>query len=69
MIDLIFTACLIAAPAACEERQLTFAARDLTPMTCLMSGQPHLAEWADAHPGWRIARYKCVSTKNVAFGI
>ena len=58
MIELVFIACLAANPANCEERALTFVD---TPHLhgCLMSAQPQLARWADTHPEWRIARWRC----------
>jgi hypothetical protein len=26
---------------------------------CMTDAPPHFATWADAHPGWRIARWSC----------
>ena len=58
MIELVFTACLVASPAKCEERHLTFA-ENMSPMQCLMGAQPQLAMWAAAHPKWSVSRFKC----------
>ena len=58
MIELVFTACLAAAPAECRESSLTFAG-DVTPMACLMNAQGELARWGEAHPKWRIACWRC----------
>jgi hypothetical protein len=57
MIELLFVACLSAAPTTCEDRSMQFT--DLTTMTCLLGAQPHLARWAGEHPGWRIQRWTC----------
>jgi hypothetical protein len=26
----------------------------------MMGAQPRMAEWTNTHPGWRVARWKCV---------
>jgi len=67
MIELIFTACLVASPEKCEERHLTFA-ETLTPMQCLMGAQPELAKWGEAHPKWRIGRWKCQNVRTASRG-
>ena len=57
MIELVFVACLLSAPERCEEKALLFA--DVTPMACMMGAQPQLAQWAETHPKWSIARWSC----------
>lgn len=58
MIELVFTACLLAAPDRCEERALQYV--DIrSPMACVMGAQPELAKWVEAHPKWRVARWAC----------
>ncbi|MGR3496136.1 hypothetical protein [Citreimonas sp.] len=60
MIELLFVTCMsgaISQGETCQERSLVFT--DVTPMTCLMAAQPHLAEWVVTHPGHRIASWKC----------
>jgi hypothetical protein len=58
MIELVFTACLIAAPEACEERTLSFVAEP-SPVTCLIQAPPTLAEWVHEHPAYTIAAWRC----------
>ncbi len=58
MIELVFIACLAAAPDRCEENTLQFLA-PLSPMACMMGAQPQLAQWSARHPKWRIARWAC----------
>jgi hypothetical protein len=69
MIELIFTACLLTAPADCREFHLTYADETLTPMACLMGSQAQLADWTGSHPAWRIARYKCAAVRHAGIGI
>lgn len=57
MIELVFVACLGAAPADCEQRRMSFV--DLTLITCTLAAQPQLAQWASDHPGWRIRCWTC----------
>lgn len=56
MIELVFVACL-ATSNECQEKSLIYT--DVTPMTCLMAAQPELAKWAESHPNFRIASWKC----------
>lgn len=57
MIELVFVACLAAAPQECSERALLFT--DITPMMCLRHAQPNLARWSNAHPGHDIKSFMC----------
>ena len=57
MIELIFVACLTAAPATCERRAIQYV--DITVASCNMGAQPELAVWVNQHPGWRIQRWAC----------
>lgn len=64
-IELVFTACLIAAPETCRERNVVFA-DNATPMICLTNAQVELAKWSESHPGWRVTRWKCRSVNHAA---
>lgn len=57
MIELIFVACLSAAPTTCERGALQFT--DITVTACTFGAQPELARWAGEHPGWSIRRWSC----------
>ena len=57
MIELVFVACLSAAPMTCERQAMQFI--DMTTTTCTLGAQPTLAQWVGQHPGWRIARWTC----------
>lgn len=58
MIELFFIACLTTAPTACEERSIAYL-DDVGLMECMMQAQPQLAEWTEAHPNLRVARWSC----------
>ena len=57
MIELLFVVCLSTDPTACEERSLLYT--DVSPMACAMGAQPELAKWAEGHPKFRIAKWRC----------
>lgn len=57
MIELLFTACLSHDPDICLQRSLVYV--DVTPMACIAGAQPELAKWSVAHPGYRIADWRC----------
>ncbi len=61
MIELIFIACLSTAPGQCRERSLLYA--DISARVCVMRAQPELARWAEAHPRWRVARWRCAPVR------
>lgn len=58
MIELVFVACLLNDPGRCEEKGLQFVEVP-SPMACMMGAQPQLAMWAEQHPRWRVASWKC----------
>lgn len=63
MIELVFTACLLADMKHCQEKSLQFMEENLTPMRCLMGAQPELAKWAEGHPKWAIMKWSCQKKK------
>ena len=34
-------------------------ADNVTPVSCMMYGQPELAKWTEGHPNWRVRRFTC----------
>ena len=54
MIVLVLTVCGLAGP--CEEVRLPV---DMSPVQCALFAQQPAAAWADAHPGKRVARWRC----------
>ena len=58
MLRLIFTICMIDAPATCEQREmLVYEAMPVA--ACVMRAMPELASWRETHPNWRITRWRC----------
>ena len=63
MIDLIFVACLTAAPAQCRE-EIMLVMPEMTLNTCTMQAQPQLASWVNTHPGYSIVRWRCSRSRD-----
>ena len=53
MMELIIVVCLQAAPDRCEERSIGLYP-EMTALTCVMQGQPHIVAWVAAHPELRV---------------
>jgi hypothetical protein len=58
MIELVFVVCLAAAEDTCAERSLLFVP-EAGLAGCMATAQPQLAQWVEAHPDLRIARWRC----------
>ena len=56
---LVFVACLIARPEACEEKTLSFLSETGSAMACALKAPPTLATWSGEHPGYRISSWHC----------
>jgi hypothetical protein len=69
MIELIFTACLFAAPEDCKDVHLSLDDQSVTATACLMSGQPLIAAWPGQHPNWQVIRYRCSPRREARIGI
>lgn len=57
MIELVIAACL--ATGECKESHLTYDARDVSLMTCMIAGQAEIARWQQQYPAWRVRRWHC----------
>jgi hypothetical protein len=56
MLDLVLTICLFAAPMECRKERMPWEG----PMvSCAINGQFAASEWLNAHPKWRLARWRC----------
>jgi len=58
MMELLVVVCLLTAPDSCEERSIGLFPQ-MTALTCVMQGQPHIAAWSVTHPDLRVARWTC----------
>jgi hypothetical protein len=60
MIELVFIVCLATAPDQCKDIHLTYAEEAITPMQCVMHGQPQIARWISENPPiWTVKRWYC----------
>ncbi|MCA8880165.1 MAG: hypothetical protein KDA73_09450 [Rhodobacteraceae bacterium] len=57
---LIFAACLLSNPETCRVRSIQIF-EPVSEMTCLMQGQPTLAQWTYDHPEWSVKKWQCSS--------
>ena len=62
MFEIVFIACLIASPEACEERSLAYVGR-FNPFACMVVSPQYLAAWAEEHPAYRVASWRCRDQK------
>jgi hypothetical protein len=58
MIELIFVACLRIDALRCEERSQIYIG-EIGIMGCMVTAQPELARWSDAHPELEVVRWSC----------
>ena len=58
LVDLVLLACTLADPTACQEFHMLFQSSGSL-QSCMMQAPPYLAQWSEAHPGYRIARWHC----------
>lgn len=58
MVELVFIACLHAAPTTCEERSIAYL-EEASLAGCMVRAQPDLAVWSETHPNLHVARWSC----------
>jgi hypothetical protein len=63
MIELVFSACLIAQPATCKDVHLTFEETRVSLIACALYGQFEMARWVNEHPRWRPGRFRCAPAR------
>ncbi len=57
MIELLIAACLTS--VECRDFPLLYDSREVSIMTCIISGQTEVARWQLSHPEWHIVRWRC----------
>jgi hypothetical protein len=57
-IALILSTCLVNDPAVCRDHKIVLSSQ-ITPFQCMNSAMPHVAQWSEEHPQWRIVRWRC----------
>lgn len=66
MIELLVSVCLVNDPKQCKDVHLTYADDNLTPLQCVMRGQPEIAKWSAGHPKWRVEKWTCQRPDEIA---
>ncbi|MBA3323956.1 MAG: hypothetical protein H0T41_01300 [Rhodobacteraceae bacterium] len=57
MIELLISACLMS--GGCRDFPLLYDAREVSLMTCMVSGQAEVARWQASNPLWSVLRWRC----------
>jgi hypothetical protein len=57
MIELLIAACL--GSGDCRDFALLYDSREVSVLTCAVSGQFEVARWQASHPDWRVVRWRC----------
>jgi hypothetical protein len=58
MIALVLSACLISDPTVCRDHSIPLLS-ETSATHCMMTAPPHVAQWSEEHPQWRIVRWQC----------
>jgi hypothetical protein len=62
LIDLVMTVCLISEPSRCHTEHLYFERRGGL-LQCTFLAPPEIARWSEAHPKFRVVRWRCAYPK------
>lgn len=57
MIELLIAACLTT--GECRDFPLLYDAREVSVMTCMVSGQTEVVRWQASNPAWQVTRWRC----------
>ena len=58
-LELIVTACLVAAPDQCEEHRLRLTYQGGDPGQCMYKSPTRIAQWQVMHPKWTVKSWRC----------
>jgi hypothetical protein len=58
MITIILSTCLVADPGVCRDQVIPLS-NETSTMRCVMMAPPHVAQWNEEHPEWRVVRWQC----------
>lgn len=50
---------------SCRTAWIDDADRPMTPMSCITSAQPKIAQWMTEHPGLRVDRFRCMAPERM----
>jgi len=49
MIAIILSTCLVSDPSVCRDQKIPLSS-EISPVRCMMTAPPHVAQWSEAHP-------------------
>jgi hypothetical protein len=58
MIAIILSTCLISVPSVCRDQRIPLSS-EISAIQCMRSALPHIAQWSEEHPRWRVVRWQC----------
>ena len=58
MIAIIVSACLVGDPGSCKNYKIPLD-ESIDANSCIINAPPHLARWAEQHPGLIISKFEC----------
>ena len=58
MIALILSTCLVRDPAVCRDHRIVLSP-EISAIRCMTTAPPHIAQWNELHPQWRVVRWQC----------
>jgi hypothetical protein len=58
MITIILSTCLVSDPAVCREQTIPLSS-EIPALQCMKVAVPHVAQWSEEHPRWRVVRWRC----------
>jgi hypothetical protein len=59
MIAIIISVCLLSDPTVCRDQTIALSSEVSTAARCVMTAPPHVAQWSEEHPEWRVVRWRC----------
>jgi len=59
MIAIIISACLLSNPGVCRDQTIPLTTDYGSATRCVMMAPPHVAQWSEEHPEWRVVRWRC----------
>jgi hypothetical protein len=62
---ILLIACLVASPSTCREERISWSFEGTSQVACFAKSQHAIVRWQEEHPLWRVARWRCVSRRNV----
>jgi hypothetical protein len=55
---LVLWTCLLSDPTVCRDHKLPLF-YGISAKECMLRAPPHIAQWSEGHPQWRIVRWHC----------